>query len=45
MTGLAALKPGNSYKVSRVDEDVYVVPVGFENSIPCGLYWTEFSAK
>jgi hypothetical protein len=44
MTELAALKPGDTYKVARIEDDVYIVPEGFENSIPCSLYWTEFSA-
>jgi len=45
MTDLSALKPGNKYKIARVEEDVYIVPEGFENAVPCSLYWTEFSAE
>jgi len=45
MTDLAALKPGNKYKIVRIDEDVSVVVEGFENAVGGGLYWTEFSAK
>jgi len=44
MTDLSALKPGNKYKIARIEEDIYIVPEGFENAIPCSLYWTEFSA-
>jgi hypothetical protein len=44
MTDLSALKPGNKYKIARIEEDVYIVPEGFENAIPRGLCWTEFSA-
>jgi hypothetical protein len=42
MTDLANLKPGERYKIARIDDGVYVVVEGFENSIPSGLYWTEF---
>jgi hypothetical protein len=45
MTDLAALQRGNKYKIARIEDDVYVVPEGFENAIPCSLYWTEFSAE
>ena len=44
MTALAALKPGNKYKVVRIEKDVYIVVEGFENAVEGGLYWTEFSA-
>ena len=44
MTDLAALKTGEKYKISRIDDEAYVVPEGFENCNPSGLYWTEFSA-
>lgn len=44
MTDLAKLMPGQKYKVSKIDDGVYVVVEGFENCIPCGLYWTEFVA-
>jgi hypothetical protein len=43
MTDLAALKPGGKYKIIRINKGVYVVPEGFENATPPGLYWTEFS--
>lgn len=42
MTDLAKLVPGQKYKVSRIDDGVYVVVEGFENAIPSGIYWTEF---
>jgi hypothetical protein len=42
MTDLAKLVPGQKYKVSRIDDGVYVVVEGFENAIPSGLYWSEF---
>ena len=45
MTDLATLKPGNKYKIVRIDEDVSVVVEGFENAVGGGLYWTEFSAE
>ena len=44
MTDLSALKPGNKYKIVRVDDGVSVVVEGFENAVGGGLYWTEFSA-
>ena len=44
MTDLVTLQQGNKYKVARIEDDVYIVPEGFENAIPCSLYWTEFSA-
>jgi hypothetical protein len=45
MTDLAALKQGNKYKIASIEEDVYVVPEGFEKAVPCSLYWTEFSIE
>jgi len=42
MTNLAALKPGEKYKVVRVDKGDYIVVEGFEDSPEGGLYWTEF---
>ena len=36
MTDLAAVKPGNKYKIVRIDKDVYVVPEGFEKATPGG---------
>lgn len=42
MTDLAVLVPGEPYTVSRIDDEVYVVVEGFENAVPCGIYWTEF---
>ena len=45
MTDLAALKPGNRYKIVRIDNDVYIVIEGLENAVGGGLYWTEFSAE
>ena len=44
MTDLAVLVPGSSYTVSRIDNEVYVVVKGFENAVPCGIYWTEFES-
>ena len=44
MTDLANLKAGERYKVAGIDEDAFIVVEGFENSIPSGLYWTEFVA-
>jgi hypothetical protein len=44
MTDLRALKPGEKYKIVRIDKEVYLVIEGFENSHTGGLYWTEFSA-
>jgi hypothetical protein len=44
MTDLAALIPGNKYKVLRIEREAYVVVEGFENSVGGGLYWTEFAA-
>ena len=42
MTDLANLVSGNEYKISRIDDENYVVVEGFENSIPSGLFWSEF---
>lgn len=44
MTDLAALKPGNKYRIVRIDDGVSIVVEGFENAVGGGLYWTEFSA-
>jgi len=44
MTDLAALEPGNKYKIARIDNGVYIVVEGFENATGGGLYWTEFGA-
>ena len=44
MTGLAGLKPGEKYKVARIEKGYYVVVEGFENNPGGGLYWTEFAA-
>ena len=43
MTDLAALKPGDEYRIARIDNEVSVVIEGFENSPGGGLYWTEFT--
>jgi hypothetical protein len=43
MTDLADPKPGEQYKVTRIDKGVYVTVEGFEGSVPNGLYWTEFT--
>lgn len=45
MTDLAALKPGNKYKIAKIEDDNFIIPEGFENAIPCSLYWTEFSKQ
>jgi hypothetical protein len=45
MTDLAALKPGNKYKIARIDNGVYVVVEGFENAAGRGLHWTEFATE
>jgi len=45
MTDLASLKPGNKYKIAKIEEDNFIVPEGFENAVPCSLYWTEFSKQ
>ncbi len=42
-TDLAALRPGERYKVARIEKGAYVVVEGFENSPGGGLYWTEFA--
>jgi hypothetical protein len=42
MTSLAELQPGKIYKVSEIQEDMYVVVEGFENAVPSGVYWSEF---
>jgi hypothetical protein len=39
------LQKGRSYKIVRIDKDVYVVVEGFENAAGGGIYWTEFSAE
>jgi hypothetical protein len=44
MTDLAALKPGNLYKITKIIDESYIVVEGFENTVAGGLYWTEFSA-
>ena len=44
MTDLAELKPGERYRVARIDKKDYVVIEGFENSPGGGLYWTEFAS-
>lgn len=45
MTDLSALKPGNSYKIVRIDRGVCLVVEGFENAAGGGLYWAEFSRE
>ncbi len=45
MTDLAALQPGSRYKIARIEDGVYLVLEGFENAVPCSLYWTEFSPE
>jgi hypothetical protein len=45
MTDLGKLVPDQKYRIARIDEGVYVVPEGFEDTDPGGLYWTEFSAE
>lgn len=45
MTDLAALKPGDKYKIVRIDDDVSVVVEGFENAVGGGLHWSEFAAN
>jgi hypothetical protein len=45
MTDLADLKPGEKYKVARIEQGSYVVVEGFENSSGGGLYWTEFTPE
>jgi len=45
MTDLAALQPGKRYKVARIDDGVFVVLEGFEDSMAGGLFWTEFSSE
>ena len=45
MTDLSRLVPNQKYKVSRIEDGVYVVLEGFENSVPSGLFWTEFKEK
>lgn len=42
MTDLCRLVPNQKYKVSRIEDRDYIVVEGFENSIPSGLFWTEF---
>ena len=42
MTDLEKLVPGQKYRIARIDDDVYVVPEGFEAAVPGGVYWTEF---
>jgi len=42
MTDLARLRPGERYKVTRVEKDTYLVLEGFESSPTGGLHWTEF---
>ena len=44
MTDLSKLMPGHKYKIARIDDEIYIVVEGFENSIPSGLFWTEFEA-
>lgn len=44
MTDLSRLIPNQKYKVSRIEDDFYIVVEGFENSVPSGLFWTEFKA-
>jgi len=39
------LRKGGSYKIVRIDNDVYVVIEGFEKAAGGGIYWTEFSAE
>ena len=43
MTDLAALQPGRKYKVAKIENEKFIALEGFENAIPSGLYWTEFS--
>ena len=42
MTDLSKLVPYRKYKVSRIEDNNYIVVEGFENSVPSGLFWTEF---
>ncbi len=43
MTDLGILKPGDKYKVLRIDKEIYVVLEGFENSPGGGLHWSQFA--
>jgi hypothetical protein len=43
MTDLAALVPGDRYRIAGIVQGKYVVLAGFENSPTGGTYWTEFS--
>jgi hypothetical protein len=45
MTDLSELVPGARYKITRIDEGVYVVVEGFEHATPSGLFWTEFTSN
>ena len=45
MTDLDALMTGNTYKIAKIQNELYIVVEGFENSPGGGIYWTEFSAK
>jgi hypothetical protein len=37
MTNLSASKPGDKYKIVRIDKGDYVVPEGLENATPGGV--------
>jgi hypothetical protein len=45
MTELAALVPGQKYKIVGIDGDAYICVEGFEKSAGGGLHWSEFSAE
>ena len=43
MTEYANLKRGGTYRIARIDKDVYLVLEGFEKAAGGGLFWTLFS--
>ena len=45
MTELAALVPGQKYKIVGIDGDAYICVEDFEKSAGGGLHWSEFSAE
>jgi hypothetical protein len=45
MTGYGRLIAGNTYIVARVDDGLYVIPMGFEHATGGGLIWTFFVAE
>jgi hypothetical protein len=45
MTDFSALRPGEIYKIATIQNDMYVIPEGFEDTPAGGLVWEAFEAS